>query len=88
MVAAVCSADSWRSVFRMLNSASSDRTGADVGVVGDAVAILVVAVDERQRDVAHQRAIAGEILLTRTAPTPNVMIANRSDGCIWLSINF
>jgi hypothetical protein len=37
--------------------------GADVGVVGDAVAVLVVAEDQRLDDLAEDAAIAGEVLL-------------------------
>ena len=37
--------------------------GADVGVVGDAVAVLVVAEDQRLHDLAQRAPVAGEILL-------------------------
>ena len=37
--------------------------GADVGVVGDAVAVLVVAEDQRLDHVAQRAAVGGEVLL-------------------------
>ena len=67
----------------MLNSASSwPKAVPIVGVVGDAVAVLVVAEDQRlDRPRAAAPRSSVKSCFTRTAPPWNVMIATRSGGC-------
>ena len=59
---AVCSADSCRSVLKILNSASSWPKAVPVsGIVRKAVTVEIVAVDQPQQHFVEPRAIVGEV---------------------------
>ena len=76
-------------MLKMLNSASFWPNAVPVGMVGDAVAVLIVAVDQHVDDLAQPRPVVGEVL---TSPDRRrflkAMIATRSDGVICVSMYF